>query len=173
MGLDAALERCEDAAIEAALAGGTDEREQLFERTADALMRDLDRLERFEELARDLEGWTEPRSCAPGQALDGGTGTHEDLHLVLSGRVSSYDAHRCCSDPALCSEATASTRERYTRSPMSSAPRFASAVRRNACSKPQSPSSPSGSTGLQWSEHGRERASSAGYRGGPWLCGHD
>ena len=93
MGLDAALERCEDAAIAAALEGGTDEREQLFERTADALMCDLDRLERFEELARDLEGWTERRSYAPGQALDGGTGTHEDLHLVLGGRVSSYDAH--------------------------------------------------------------------------------
>ena len=92
-GLDAALEHCEDAVIATALEGTRDERDQLFERSAVALMWDLERLERFEALARDLEGWTERRSYAPGQALDAGAGTQEDLHLVLDGRISSYDAH--------------------------------------------------------------------------------
>ena len=92
---DHALERCEDIIITAwkAKAVTADQpRAALLENVAEDLERHLDRQIQFEDLMEELQDWLNPRQYAAGETLAGPGSPQEGLQLLLSGRVSAYDA---------------------------------------------------------------------------------
>lgn len=94
--LDLALERCEDLNIRATMrqleGTGEDGRTDLLDRVAEDLEDHLSRQIHFEELVGQLERWVDRCEYAPGDALSGSDGLHHGMQLVVSGRISVYDA---------------------------------------------------------------------------------
>ena len=92
---DRALERSEDIIIAEwrTNADTADERrDELMEHSVDDLERYLERQIDFENLLEELRPWLSPRQYAAGEALLGADAPQEGLQLLLSGRVSGYDA---------------------------------------------------------------------------------
>lgn len=94
--LDHALERCEDAIIasEARKPHVTvdDDRFGLLQRVGDELEDHLDRQISFEHLVEQLMPWLEKCVYEAGEELAGQENIHDGVQLVVSGRVSMYDA---------------------------------------------------------------------------------
>ena len=92
---DLALERCEEAVIAAwkVKANLTDrQRASLLERAADDVERHLERQIDFEDLMEELRDWLDALDYSAGETVVGAGSPREGLQLLLSGRVSVYDA---------------------------------------------------------------------------------
>ena len=92
---DRALERSEDIIIaewRASVDTAVERRGALMEHTVDDLERYLERQIDFENLLEELRPWLSPRQYAAGEALLGPDAPQDGLQLLLSGRVSGYDA---------------------------------------------------------------------------------
>ena len=94
--LDLALERCEDAIIASENRkrddSSDDERNDLLNLVGDELEDHLDRQIRFEHLVGKLAPWLEKCEYDTGDVLAGSHNLHDGMHLVVSGRISVYDA---------------------------------------------------------------------------------
>ena len=92
---DHALERGEDLVIaewKTEAAKADQRRAALLETVAEDLDRHLDRQIQFEDLMEELQDWLTPRQYAAGETLAGPGTPQEGLQLLVSGRVSAYDA---------------------------------------------------------------------------------
>jgi len=94
--LDHALERCEDAIIASEArttdVNSDDDRYVLLKRVGDELEDHLNRQIRFENLVEQLTPWLEKCAYESGEVLSGPDNLHDGMQLVVSGRVSVYDA---------------------------------------------------------------------------------
>lgn len=94
--LDHALERCEDTIIASEIRKRDDslddERTDLLNLVGDELEDHLDRQIRFEHLVEELAPWLEKCEYDAGDVLAGSRNLHDGMQLVVSGRVSVYDA---------------------------------------------------------------------------------
>ena len=92
---DRGLERCEDILIETwntESEGTGDRRDALLEHSAEALENYLERQIDFESLMESLQKWMNPSTYGAGGILAGPGALTDHLQLIISGRVSGYDA---------------------------------------------------------------------------------
>ena len=92
---DRALERCEDILIaewRTNVDRADERRAALMEHTVDDLEHYLERQIDFENLLEELQPWLSPHQYATGEDLIGPDAPQEGLQLLVSGRVSGYDA---------------------------------------------------------------------------------
>ena len=94
--LDHALERCEDTIIASEIkkhdVSLDEDRIDLLNRVGDELESHLDRHIRFEKLVEQLLPWLVKCEYDSGDMLAGSSNLHDGMQLVVSGRVSVYDA---------------------------------------------------------------------------------
>ena len=94
--LDHALERCEDVIIASEIrkhdASSEDDRTDLLNLVGDEMEDHLDRQIRFEHLVEQLSPWLKKCEYNTGDTLAGSRNLHDGMQLVVSGRVSVYDA---------------------------------------------------------------------------------
>ena len=94
--LDHALERCEDTIIASEIrkhdVASEDDRTDLLNLVGDEMEDHLDRQIRFENLVEQLTPWLKRCEYDTGDMLAGPRNLHDGMQLVVSGRVSVYDA---------------------------------------------------------------------------------
>ncbi len=94
--LDLALELCEDTVIASEIRqrddSSDDERTDLLKLVGDELEDHLDRQIRFEHLVEHLVPWLEKCVYDAGDVLAVSRNLHDGMQLIVSGRISVYDA---------------------------------------------------------------------------------